>query len=329
MSPRLSVLVPVRNGLPYLEASLDSILAQSFADFELVVVDDGSADGSRDVAASTGDPRVRVVDGGGRGVAHALNVALGAARGELVARQDADDLSAPGRLARQVEYLDRHPDITLVASRASFVDEAGAAIDTPWTRAVEQRWDAALTPDAIAALMPLTCCLVHGSVMARRAALVAAGGYDERSPVEDYDLWLRLLPEHRFAKLDERLYCYRVHPAQVTASLGTRQAEHAVAAKLRYLRRLVPALPRRARLALPCADRGAGVFRLVAPREGFDIASGRRARSCRGADVVAVTDFEALPRYRDELVDSGGYRQVGNLFIRPPLGRRATVPASS
>ena len=317
-SPRVSVVLPVRNGLPYLRQSLRSILEQSFTDFEVVVVDDGSTDGSGSAALELTDVRVRVLPGGGLGVGHAINVGLAAARGALIARQDADDLSERDRLAVQVAYLERHPEVAVVASRVHFIDETGRTTETAWTRTVEAQWDGARTPEAIAALMPLTCCLVHGSVMARRAVLLAHGAYDERLPVEDYDLWLRLLPVQRFVKLDARLYSYRIHTTQVTAALGSAQAEHAVAAKLRFLRRQMPGLPRPARLAVSHDGRGADAFRAAGPLEGYDISAAAEPSGWRDTDVVAVTDFSLLSAYTSTLVAHSGYRQFGNLFVKPP-----------
>ena len=238
--PRISVILPVRNGLPFLEAAIASVLAQSFADFELLVIDDGSTDGSAGVARAFGDPRLRVVAVEGRGLARALNVGLAEAAGEFVARQDADDVSHPQRFARQVAFLDANPRVGLLATRTAFVDAEGAPADTPWTRAVHGQWDAALAPDAIAALMPLTCCIVHGTVMARREALGAVRGYREDLPVaQDYDLWLRLLPHHQFAKLPEPLYTFRLHGAQTSADSHAEQRRQAIAAKLRYLRGVI------------------------------------------------------------------------------------------
>lgn len=238
--PRISVLLPVRNGKPFLEAAIASVLAQSLADFELLVIDNGSTDGSGGAALAFGDPRIRLVTAEGRGLARALNIGLAEAAGEFVARQDADDVSHPERLARQAAFLDANPSVDVLATRAAFVDDRGAPADTAWTRAVGRQWDAALAPDAIARLMPLTCCLVHGTVMARRAALRAVRGYREDLPVaQDYDLWLRLLPRHQFAKLPEPLYTFRLHGAQMSAAAHAEQRRQAIAAKLRYLRGVI------------------------------------------------------------------------------------------
>lgn len=309
MTPAVSVLLPVRNGLPYLEAALASVLAQRFTDFELLIVDDGSTDGTRDLLRELTDPRVRLFTTGGAGLAAALNLGLAQARGAYLARHDADDWSAPERLERQWQWLERHRDIDVLATAASFADAQGAPVDSAWTRAVHAQWDAALTPDAIAALMPLTCCLFHATVMARTDVLRAAGGYDQATvPAEDYDLWLRLLPRHRFARLPERLYTVRTYSESFSARRRDDQLARVIEAKLRALRRWYPSLPSPARLALPFDDRGAAVFRDRGPALGFVPVANDVV-----ADVVAVTDFRALEREAARLT---GYAPVGNLFVR-------------
>jgi glycosyltransferase involved in cell wall biosynthesis len=308
------VVLPVRDGLPFLPAAVSSVLRQSLADLELIVVDDGSRDGTDRYLADLDDARLRVIRSPGRGVADALNAGLAAARGRYLARQDADDRSAPDRFARQVAWLDAHPSVAVLATCARIVDEADRPVDDEWTRTVARQQDPAQSPAAIRELMPLTCCITHGSVMARTHVLRSAGGYDAATvPAEDYDLWLRLLPGHDFAKLPERLYDYRVHATQSGARRREEQTARVIEAKLRFVRRQVPALPTPARLALPCADRGAALFRRYAPREGFlaEAAGGESP-----ADVVAVTDFGAVERFAGELRPRG-YRQFGNLFVRP------------
>ena len=236
--PKVSVLLPVRNGMPFLPAAIDSVLHQTFDDFELVAIDDGSTDGTAEYLQGLADRRVRVLSSPAAGLALALNAGLAVARGSYVARQDADDWSAPDRLARQVAWLDDRPDVDVLATAASFVDERGETVDSSWTRAVHAQWDAALSPEQIARLMPLTCCIFHATVLARTALLREAGGYDQATvPAEDYDLWLRLLPEHRFARLPERLYTVRMHAESSSAVRRAEQTARVIEAKLRYVRR--------------------------------------------------------------------------------------------
>lgn len=317
--PAISVILPVRNGMPYLARAIDSILKQTWADFELLVIDDGSVDQTRPYLATVGDPRVRVLDTEDRGLAAALNAGLHEARAPYVARQDADDWSSPSRLAVQLAWLRQHPGIDVLATAVTFVDATDSPVSDAWTERVRTQWDTATTPAEIAALMPLTCCLFHATVMARTAVLRRAGGYDPTMvPAEDYDLWLRLLPQAQFARRSEALYTVRVHPASSSAVRRADQIERVITAKLRYIRRLAPGLPRRPSLALPCADRGALFFQRAAAREGFVVNAndGCRAHASAPADVVAVTDFSAVDGYASVLTADDGYRQVGNLFVR-------------
>lgn len=314
--PTISVLLPVRNGMPYLPIAIESLLAQTFGDFEIIAIDDGSTDGTADYLRGLRDPRLRSISPGGAGLAAALNAGLVEARGRFIARQDADDWSMPERFARQAAYLDAHQDITLVATCAGYVDGAGRPVDNAWTRTVRSQQDPAQSPDRILRLMPLTCCLTHGSVMMRAGALREAGGYDPAMvPAEDYDLWLRLLPHHKLAKLPDRLYAYRVHDEQSSTARRADQMARAIEAKLRYVRRRVPNLPRPVRLVLPCNDRGADLFRRVGPSEGYDPGIKANAAS-RAADVVVVTDFSKVPYYARALAAASECQQFGNLFVR-------------
>ncbi len=321
--PVVSVLLPVRNGLPYLPAAVESVLRQTFRSLELLIIDDGSTDGTAAWLQTLTDPRVRHLTSPTPGLASALNTGLAAARGRYIARQDADDWSAPERLARQVAWLEARPDVDVLATTAAFVDEAGQPVDTAWTEAVRTQWDVAVTPTQIAALMPLTCCIFHATVLARTAVLREAGGYDQTTvPAEDYDLWLRLLPARRFARLREPLYTVRVHAASSSAVGRAAQRARVIEAKLRYVRRQVPDLPCPARLVLPGDDRGAEVFREVGPALGFVPVAAPPAT----ADVVAVTDFAALPAYSAALVEGGTFEAFGNVIVRRARAPLAVSP---
>lgn len=321
--PVVSVLLPVRNGLPYLPAAVESVLTQTYRPIELLIIDDGSSDGTAAWLRTLTDPRVRVLSPPAPGLASALNAGLAAARGRYLARQDADDWSAPDRLARQVAWLEAHADVDVLATTVSFVDEAGRPVESAWTETVRAQWDTAVTPAQIAALMPLTCCIFHATVLARTAVLREAGGYDQAAvPAEDYDLWLRLLPSRRFARLPEALYTVRVHAASSSAVGRAAQRARVIDAKLRYVRRRVPDLPWPARLVLPCDDRGAEVFREAGPALGFVPVAAPPA----AADVVVITNFAALPAWTAALVGGGAFDAIGNVFVRRVA---APVPASA
>lgn len=324
--PRVSVLLPVRNGMPWLPAAIDSVLAQTFTAFELIVLEDGSTDDTLAFLSGLDDPRLRIAATGGVGIALALNIGIDAARGAYVARQDADDESLPDRLARQVEFLDGHADVDILATSADYIDAAGNVVSSPWVDTVRRQQDVAVTHDDIRALMPLTCCVTHGSIMMRRAVL-GADRYDAAMvPAEDYDLWLRLLPRHRFAKLPARLYRHRLHGSQSGALRRGEQTRKAILAKLRYVRRVRPGLPTTATLAVVGGTRGDRFYRDIAPQVGFRVVDGTDSW-----DVLTVTDFTALDAVSRELSTSRGITRIGNCFVtdRRASSRRALRGSAS
>jgi glycosyltransferase involved in cell wall biosynthesis len=202
--PRVSVVMPVRNAARYLPAALVSILDQTLADWELVAVDDGSTDATPDILAGWGDPRLRVArNQTSLGVAGALNVGLGLAQGEYVARQDGDDLSRPERLAKQAAYLDAHPEAGLVAGLAHWIDQEGRSLG---------RRQEPQSPTLLAWRLLMVNPVSHGTVMFRRALVQDLGGYDPAfEGAEDYELWSRLARRAGLAQLPEELVDYRVY----------------------------------------------------------------------------------------------------------------------
>ena len=194
----------VYNAERFVAEAIASVLAQTFRDFELLVIDDGSSDGTADIVARFADPRIRCVPAGGRlGLPGALNLGMQHASGELVARHDHDDLSHPQRLEKQVAYLAAHPGVALLGTRAWLIDEQGkrlGSLDRPVDE-VSIRWYHLLDNP-----------FVHSSVMFRRSVVwEELGGYDAALPSsEDYELWSRVLERHTVANLPERLLHYRL-----------------------------------------------------------------------------------------------------------------------
>ncbi len=214
--PKVSVLMSVRNGERHLAEAVESILGQSFGDLELIVVDDGSSDGTPSLLARYGDPRLRRLrNEKPLGLTRSLGRALGAARGAFVARQDADDRSLPERLRRQVEFLDAHPGVGLLGTAYHVIDGAGAR------REVQRH-----PPDdcRIRWQMLFHNAFCHTSVMLRRKMLGEHRlGYDETLPFsQDYDLWARVLEVSAGANLEAPLVELRLHGASVSA---TRRAD--------------------------------------------------------------------------------------------------------
>ena len=211
-APTVSVLLPVYNGSPYFRAAVDSVLAQTFEDFECLILDDGSTDDSAQIAdeLASRDARVRVIHSENRGLVASLNTLVEAARGEFIARMDADDLCMPTRLERQVEFLRRHPDTVCVGSSYWMMDEAGRTI----TQILPPLDDASIQDQALRGHSTIS----HPSAMLRTAALRRLGGYRAAYfPAEDLDLWLRLGELGRLANLPQPLIRYRVHAGSISA----------------------------------------------------------------------------------------------------------------
>jgi GT2 family glycosyltransferase len=274
--PTVSVVLPVYNGEPYLAQALESILGQTFGDFELIALcDPSSTDNSRslldDVARR--DSRVHVLEGPIRNLVAALNLGLSRARGELVARMDADDVSLPNRFARQVEYLRQHPDIAVVGSTITLIDAAGAVmreVDYPLTPAKIDRF-----------LIEIGCALAHPAVMARREAILAVGGYRNLfQHAEDYDLWLRVAERYSLANLPDRLLQYRHHDSKdsLRHASAQRLATHVarLCAKARRSGQSDP-LEGRSSLSIDDLDR-------------FVLGAGQRAAIMRDVVGAAATD---------------------------------------
>jgi len=218
VSPRVSVLLPVRDAGATLDACLDSLAVQTLADHEVVAVDDGSTDGSGRVLAerARGDRRLRVVTTPALGLVSALNRSVAEARSPLVARMDADDEAHPERLVRQVERLERDPGVDVLGSRVEATSEDGRTASGGMAAYVAWQ-NGLLDHDAIRRDRFVESPLVHPSVAMRRAALVSLAGYRDVDGPEDYELWLRALDAGlRFAKLADTLVRWRDGPERLT-----------------------------------------------------------------------------------------------------------------
>jgi glycosyltransferase involved in cell wall biosynthesis len=192
--PGLGVVMPARDAAAFLAPALDSVLAQTAADFELVVVDDGSTDDTARILAAYAarDARIAVVrHERALGISAALNRGIETTRAGLIARMDADDVSAPERFARQLAFLAAHPDVVLCGTSARLLDERGT---------VSQVWSVPTGAATIRALLPQGNCFVHGSVMFRRQPVERAGLYSSDYPfAEDYELYVPATVKRRRA----------------------------------------------------------------------------------------------------------------------------------
>jgi glycosyltransferase involved in cell wall biosynthesis len=204
--PRITVLMCVYNGQDYLAAATQSVLDQTFGDFEFLIVNDGSTDDTLAILSSLQDQRIRIIDNGNNlGLIRSLNIGLDAARGEFIARMDADDVCAPDRFEKQIAYLDNHPDVGLCGSWLSIID-------------AQEVYRFPLTHEEIKLAMLEYNPVAHPSVMLRSSVLNDPRlRFDPGFPgAEDYELWTRAIFISRFANLPETLLRYRKHDKQVT-----------------------------------------------------------------------------------------------------------------
>ena len=235
--PLISVVMPVYNYARYVAQAVESILAQTFTDFEFLIIDDGSTDRSLAILNRYAgrDPRIRLVSRPNTGLVAALNEGLGLARGELIARMDADDVALPQRFEIQAAYLRAHPAVVCVGGQIMKIDAAGRDL-YPCHEGMDHEaiQDLALTG---------SCPLAHASVMMRRAAVLAVGGYrEEFTHAEDIDLWLRLGEgAGRMANLPQVILKYRIHDKSVSEVRQYQQLERSrVASDQACARRGIP-----------------------------------------------------------------------------------------
>jgi len=242
-APRVSVVMPVYNGMPYLPGALDSILRQTFHNFEFIVIDDGSTDDTAEVLAACAarDRRLRVLTmAQNRGIIAALNSGLEAACGEFIARMDADDVALPERLERQVAFLDAHADHVVVGSSCSFIDTVGRVTfrDTYWREIAH--WELEWIAHFFSAMM-------HPTAMFRAAPVHdnALRYQDRCRHAEDMDFFARLLMQGKGAVLREPLLQVRRLDRGLTKSFFSEQKRALRDTAVRYMTLRYPQLAAR------------------------------------------------------------------------------------
>ena len=307
--PRITVAMSVYNNAPYLAAAIESICAQSFTDFEFVIVNDGSSDESGAILDrfAAADSRIRAIHQPNAGLIASLNRIIDEARGTLIARMDGDDIALPERFARQVAFLDAHRDVGVLGTGCSCIDEQG--------KPHQYRFENVVSTEAILDDLKNGPPLCHPSVMMRTDVVRAAGGYHRAyAHCEDYDLWLRLSERVPLANLPDRLLLYRQSATQVSNRHAYVQKIGAAIAWMAHEERLagrpdptehLDALP-------PMADldrvfQREGVFRKVREKVALGIVYNAASLRAEGFELI-------LDHVRDGGTRTGLWRTVARLI---------------
>jgi glycosyltransferase involved in cell wall biosynthesis len=224
--PLVSVVMVICNVERFLAESIDSILSQTFRDFEFIIVDFGSADKSNAIASryAGGDSRLIVHEIPHCGLAEARNAACSLAQGQYIALMDADDVSVPDRLASQVGFMEKHPEVGFVGGATRWIDATGKSLRIDSLPATDSEIRSAL----------VTCCpFCQPTILMRREAFTLVGGYRPVfAQAEDYDLWLRIADHYQCANLEQVVLHYRIHPNQLSLRKRTQQTLCVLAAQV-------------------------------------------------------------------------------------------------
>lgn len=208
-NPTITVLMPAYNVAAYIGEAIQSVLNQHFADFELVVVDDGSDDATAAFVEAFNDERIRLIRQEHQGVATALNNGLAQARGSYIARFDADDICLPDRLSRQLEFLTANPEYILCGGNAEYIAAGGEHLFNFYCQSQ--------THQEIIQQLSKSCPFIHSAVMYKKEPVLKAGGYTVAAlNFEDYLLWIQLSSYGKFFNLPEQMIKVRFNPGSVT-----------------------------------------------------------------------------------------------------------------
>jgi len=227
LSPKVSVIMPVYNGQDYLCQAIESILSQTFTDFEFIIIDDGSTDNSFHIMQTYKDPRIVMIrNETNLNLVASLNKGLNVAKGKYIARMDADDISLPERLARQVEFMDENLSIGLCGTWAELFGECEQSF-----------WRFTDNPDIAKCMLIFGCCIVHPSVMFRRT-IVETGLCYSYPNAEDYALWVHIAQKYRITNIPEILLKYRRTGSQVSSKYAEEQLQATLKIQLEQMNAL-------------------------------------------------------------------------------------------
>lgn len=230
--PKVTVLMAVYNSEKFLKPAIDSILNQTFGDFEFLIINDGSTDESAKIILSYVDERITYVENEQNiGLTKSLNKGLRLAQGEYVARMDADDVSLPERLKKQVAYLDQHQKVALVGAHSALIDEQGQI----YQQYKPYNW----TSELLFYSLAFRNVMAHSSVMFRTQTIAAIGGYDENvRTAQDFELWQRVTRKYAAMILPDILIHWRNNEAGISNKKKEQQQKQAESIYINYMRKL-------------------------------------------------------------------------------------------
>ncbi len=216
-APTVTVLLPVFNGEKYLEQAVESVVSQTFGDFHLICINDGSTDRSLEILESFNDKRLQIISKENGGIISALNLGIGISKGRYIARMDSDDICEPDRFEKQVSFLDQNPQIGIVGSFLSVIDENDHLID---------KWFIPSSPGWVKRRLALFPSVYHPTVMLRKRVFDELGGYPVIPHVEDYALWLKASEGFQLANIPLPLLRYRLHGKSVSSRFSNTQIKN-------------------------------------------------------------------------------------------------------
>ena len=223
LEPKISVVMPAYNAEKYIAETIDSILSQTFSDFEFIIINDASTDSTQEIIESYKDQRIQLINNEqNQGVAKSLNIGLAAATGKYIARMDADDISLPQRFQIQFDFMEQHPDIDICGSWMETFGSKKEIIKVP------------LSHEDIRDNTFFSCAIMHPSIVFKHSLNLR---YSSEFPrAEDYDLWCKKINKWKFANIPEVLMLYRIHENQIGEAHRSEQDNNANDIQIRNIK---------------------------------------------------------------------------------------------
>lgn len=228
--PMVSVVMSVFNGKAHMKEAVDSILNQTFSDFEFIIVDDDSTDGSSEILDkySKKDERIKIIHQKNTGLTKALNIGISQAQGEFIARMDDDDVSLPDRFEKELEYLNDHPDVALVSCFAKVINEKGEIVG---------EHKPPIDHETIKKMSFFSGQICHPAVMFRKKIFDELGGYNEKFRyAQDYELWFRFIGKSAVANIPDFLFLWRASKHGISSKNKNEQRRFAQRARAKAIK---------------------------------------------------------------------------------------------